>query len=257
MQPVLKKKVQIHSSVLFCFIILAVYYLFNFYLSFLYNLLNSAGDSLFMEVMILLVDILANSVLVLIGCKIVKRPPEKLFKFKNVSIFIWDSLLLCSIGFIILHFEITTLFFYLFYHYSTGTSSMYGNIIIQIIDTAVLPAIFEELFFKSIIFTGLRKNYSRKKAIIITSLLFALVHLKIYRIVPLFIFQYFSIYIYLQSGSLLLPMFLHFLNNYLTFYPAENLHIHPALLTLIALIFFGTGYKLLRRQLQKAKKPMD
>jgi membrane protease YdiL (CAAX protease family) len=134
------------------------------------------------------------------------------------------------------------------------SESVYSNNIIEIIKVALIPAVAEELMFKGIILTGLRRHYSRTVAIIITSLLFAAVHLTLYRMVPLFITECFTIWIYLQTGSLLLPMFMHFLNNFFSLFlvlddPSESL-----VTFLAAQIVFAVPFAYLQAQFSKMKK---
>lgn len=77
---------------------------------------------------------------------------------------------------------------------------------------AMLPAIFEELIFRGIIFNGL-KAYGKKKAIIYSALLFSLMHASISQtIYPILAGCIFALVVY-KTGNILYSMIIHFCNN--------------------------------------------
>ena len=80
---------------------------------------------------------------------------------------------------------------------------------------AVFPAVFEELIFRGIIFNGLREKLSPKGAIILCSILFALMHMSIYKTVyQLVLGAMLSIIVYF-TGSIVYSMVFHFVNNFI------------------------------------------
>lgn len=82
---------------------------------------------------------------------------------------------------------------------------------------AALPAFAEELFFRrvgiQIIFSFTRNAHV---SIVISALLFALIHGQFFYLVPLFLFGIVLGYLALWSRSLWLPVLAHFVNNALT-----------------------------------------
>ncbi|WP_164905463.1 CPBP family intramembrane glutamic endopeptidase [Flavobacterium sufflavum] len=97
------------------------------------------------------------------------------------------------------------------------------KILIGFIFYATLPAIFEEIFFRGLIFDKLKLIYSIKNSIIISSILFYLTHLvfgsflSFIYILPLGIF-----YGYLRNryNNLFYPIVSHFFYNFVIFvYP--------------------------------------
>jgi membrane protease YdiL (CAAX protease family) len=97
------------------------------------------------------------------------------------------------------------------------------KIFIGFVFYAILPAIFEEIFFRGIIFDKLKLIYSVKNSIIISSILFYLIHLvfssfvSFIYILPLGIF-----YGYLRHryNNLFYPIVSHFFYNFVVFiYP--------------------------------------
>lgn len=75
---------------------------------------------------------------------------------------------------------------------------------------AVIAApILEELIFRGIILDGLLKNYSLLKSILISSLLFGLVHLNPWQFITGFILGIFSGWVYYKTRSLLPSIIMH------------------------------------------------
>jgi membrane protease YdiL (CAAX protease family) len=96
-------------------------------------------------------------------------------------------------------------------------SSILANeyIILSIILAGIIPAFAEEMFFRGVILSGFKDNYSRKKAIIISSLLFGLIHLNPWQFVTAFIIGLISAWICLQIKSILPSIYMHLFNNML------------------------------------------
>lgn len=79
---------------------------------------------------------------------------------------------------------------------------------------ALVPALCEEVFFRGAL-QRLLYAISRHKwiAIIITSVLFGLVHNSIYNFLPIFIASIILGYVYFETGSLWISILLHFIYN--------------------------------------------
>lgn len=83
---------------------------------------------------------------------------------------------------------------------------------------AFLPAFIEETFFRGYFLNNLNKHFGIIPSSVIVSLFFAALHFN-----PLFIIQYFCIslvlnYIYIKSGSLIIVILIHFVNNFAGIY---------------------------------------
>lgn len=87
-----------------------------------------------------------------------------------------------------------------------------GGLIIGLVALSFLPAVAEELIFRGVVFGGLKK-IGYKKAIIISSLLFALMHASIQQTFYQFIIGVILAYAFYITGSLLASMTIHFANN--------------------------------------------
>ncbi|MGL4773218.1 MAG: lysostaphin resistance A-like protein [Clostridium sp.] len=92
-----------------------------------------------------------------------------------------------------------------------------NNILYFILSAVVVAPIIEEIIFRGVVLGGLLNRYSPKKAIIISSLLFALMHMNIHQGINAFILGSLFGYIYYKTKSLYLTMFCHFVNNSFAF----------------------------------------
>ena len=89
----------------------------------------------------------------------------------------------------------------------------YGyQIIIYLISLAVIPAVFEELVFRKTLCDALAP-YGPKTAIIVTAILFSLMHTNFSRILHTFIGGIFCAWLYVGTKNIKWSMILHFLNN--------------------------------------------
>jgi sodium transport system permease protein len=77
---------------------------------------------------------------------------------------------------------------------------------------AVTPACCEELLFRGLILSGLRR-WGPWPALLISSLLFAVAHASIYRLLPTFCLGLLLGYLVLKTGSIYCSMIAHALNN--------------------------------------------
>jgi CAAX protease family protein len=84
----------------------------------------------------------------------------------------------------------------------------------NILMMAVLPALGEELIFRGIfmrIFVSWTKNIHI--GIILSAVLFAVLHFQPYKILPMFLIAVLLGYLYYLTGSLWVPILVHFINN--------------------------------------------
>jgi membrane protease YdiL (CAAX protease family) len=78
---------------------------------------------------------------------------------------------------------------------------------------AVLPGICEELLFRGFILTGLSEGLNKGSSVILTGFLFGLLHLDVYRFLPVSILGILFGFIVLKTGSILAGMLAHMTNN--------------------------------------------
>ena len=105
------------------------------------------------------------------------------------------------------------------------------------ISVVILAPIFEELIFRGMILNALTK-YNKMFAIIVTSLLFGLLHLNITQAIPAFFMSLVLCYMYVQTDSILVTILAHAGNNFLALMSAYSNHILITVLVL-ALVIYG------------------
>lgn len=89
-----------------------------------------------------------------------------------------------------------------------------GNLILNILILAVVPAVCEELFFRSVVQQTMHKWFKNAHvAIFVTAILFSLAHGEIYAFVPRAIIGVILGYLFYYSGSVVVNICAHFLNN--------------------------------------------
>ncbi|MFA5196683.1 MAG: CPBP family intramembrane glutamic endopeptidase, partial [Bacteroidales bacterium] len=85
---------------------------------------------------------------------------------------------------------------------------------INILMIAVLPAIGEEFFFRGVLQRLLGEWFKNVHvAVIVTAVIFSAFHLQFYGFLPRFLLGMFLGYIFYWSGSLWVPIIVHFINN--------------------------------------------
>lgn len=90
-----------------------------------------------------------------------------------------------------------------------------GNIFIDILSIAILPGIFEELFYRGIVYAYLRKTNVRT-AMVLSALIFSLAHENIFQSFPIFFMGIIFALAYEITGDIRVPIFIHIANNSLS-----------------------------------------
>ena len=186
----------------------------GFFIDFIFHrLFNIPYDSLSVGITGIIVQAVAFTVVIGVGLKDHHKTLASVCLIKKVNGKVWGAAIVCFIGFTLFDFYLTALFYSFSYGWDTRFSKREGYFLIKLIDNAIIPAVAEELLFKGLIFTILKKYYSTIASVIFASLMFAVLHLTPIRIIPLFLCSCFTFWIYLRSGSLILPVIQHFINN--------------------------------------------
>ena len=82
-----------------------------------------------------------------------------------------------------------------------------------LIGGAIIAPIVEEIFFRGFVFAGLRPRYGWQWAAVISSALFALIHLTPTAILPIFLLGYIFAYLYHRSNSVWPAILMHSATN--------------------------------------------
>ncbi|MCL1960119.1 MAG: CPBP family intramembrane metalloprotease [Spirochaetes bacterium] len=171
-----------------------------------------------MSILNTLISIISFGIVILIGFRKTKRSINEVFKFNKVSAFFWIAITVFMTGFVIVISETDNLLNYIlpmpeFFRNIFETISVEYIFILAIINMGIIPPITEELFFRGLILDGLKNNYSKRKAIIISALLFGLIHLNPWQAYGAFIMGLIFAWICIETNSILLSIYMHFFNN--------------------------------------------
>jgi sodium transport system permease protein len=88
-----------------------------------------------------------------------------------------------------------------------------GSLWLAGLSLVVLPAVCEELAFRGLILTGLRRRYRPWAAVGLSSFLFALYHMNVFQLLPTFLLGVVLALLTVRSGSVYPAMLFHFLHN--------------------------------------------
>ena len=131
------------------------------------------------------------------------------------------------------------------------------NPIVGFIGTVVMAPIFEEIVYRGIMLDELLLKYNCKKAVIISALIFAVIHLNFIQLTDAFIAGIILGTVYCKTKSLIPCITIHFLNNLfyniVEFYPSIyktkfniiRLGIGIAILSTLAYLFTKNNEKIL------------
>ena len=208
----------IKNTILLCLLFLGIQIGLGFIIGVIQLILNLPDASPLMGIMYILTSIISFGIVLLVGFKKVKRKFNEVFKFNKVSTFLWISVIIFSFGLIIIISELDNLLNFIFPmpDFFRGIFEIFMSeqiFVIAIIFVGIIPALFEELFFRGFILDGLSQNYSKRKAIIISALLFGLIHLNPWQFFTGFIIGLIVAWICIETKSILLCIYIHLFNN--------------------------------------------
>ena len=138
----------------------------------------------------------------------------------------WRVSSLIGLVLILNTFSITTYWFYLFIQDSIFkldpfmVNSLNGSnvfLIALMISTTVTSPIAEEFIFRGLLLNRLIKKTNKWGGILISSLLFAAVHMQAEILIATFLFGIIASLIYLKTKNLFVPILIHILHNSLAF----------------------------------------
>ena len=115
----------------------------------------------------------------------------------------------------------------------------FGTYLIYIVVFCVCPAIFEEVMFRGTILSGL-KQYGLKVAVVVSAIIFTLMHGNIEQTVHQFIIGLVVGFIFFKTGNLWLSVMVHFFNNFILYCP---LIYNPSIFAIRKYFLFNICYK--------------
>jgi membrane protease YdiL (CAAX protease family) len=264
----------IKNSILLCLLFLGIQIGLGLLIGFSRVIFHAPDIALLTGVITALSNIISFGIVLLIGFKKTKRKFNEVFKFNKVSPFLWIAVVVFMFGFVILTSELDNLLNFILPMpelFKDALESLMADQIffVAIIVMGVVPAFTEELFFRGLILDGLNSNYSRKKAIIISALLFGIVHLNPWQFLSAFIIGLFAAWICIKTNSILLCIYIHLFNNslYTVVVKYNNIisikgfnsnnitpvEFQPIWFDLIGLVIFIFGIILLKKGFEERK----
>lgn len=127
----------------------------------------------------------------------------------------------------------------------TITSSL--PIIVSVISTGIIGPIYEEILFRYILYNRLKNKYSIKKSILITTIIFSLIHLSPIKIIYAFILGLIINISYERYKSILAPILIHISANTIVIF----LYEYNTYILLLSIICIMLSIKLNKPKVNK------
>jgi len=264
----------IKHAILLCLLLLGIQLGLGLIIGVLQYIFNISENSPIAGVLYILTSVISFVIVLLIGFKKTKQNFNEVFKINNVSFFLWIATIVFSIGFVILSSELDNIFYYFlpmpeWFTGLFGTLMVGQPLIISIIYIGLVAALSEELFFRGLILDGFSRNYSKSKAIIVSAILFGIIHLNPWQFISAFIMGLIMAWILIESKSIWLCIYFHLFNNLLYTITERNrelipikgfnnafqtsIEFQPLWFTLSGLLILSIGTIMLIKGFKKAK----
>jgi uncharacterized protein len=211
---------KIKNAIFLCLLLCGIQIVAGVIFGIIIGFLGIGTDSIIYGTGIIFINLLTFGFVIFLGFKKSGKNFNEIFMFINVSLKYWASITVFILGFVIISSEIDN-----FLQYFLPMPSFLQNIfesilvnkyfIVSILLVGIIPAFVEEMLFRGVILSGFRGNYSMRKAIIISSLLFGIVHLNPWQFISAFIIGVFSAWICIKAKSIVLSIYIHLFNNLL------------------------------------------
>jgi len=209
---------KIKNAILLCLLLAGIQIGAGLIFGIIIGFLGIGTDSLIYGIGIIFINLLSFGLVIFLGYKKTHKNFNEVFKFNNVSLNHWVSIVVFMLGFIIISSEIdNVLHFFLpmpsFLQDMFETIIVNKYIIVSILFVGIIPAFVEEMLFRGLILDGFRGNYSLRKAVILSSLLFGIIHFNPWQFVTAFIIGIISAWICIKTESIILCIYIHLFNN--------------------------------------------
>ena len=166
-------------------------------------------------------DIIFLLSVMIVAEKLDKNELRRIFVWREMPVFIFAAIMVMFFGLVIIKSEILN-FFEVLVPIPKGFFSDWFHVpegfFLTIISIAIFPGFTEEVLYRGIIARRFFSTYSPRKAILLSSLIFAVVHMNPWQIVNAFIGGIFFGWIYLRYRSIWLCIFIHIYHNILVSY---------------------------------------
>jgi membrane protease YdiL (CAAX protease family) len=264
----------VKGSILLCLILLGLQAGLDFIVGILLVVFGFAVDSPAYGIATAIAQFLSLGLAIFIGFRKTRKTFNQVFKFNGVSPSLWLIVIVFMLGFFFVISELDSLLNFVlpmpdFLQSIFASMTVDQGLILSIVLIIIIPGFMEELLCRGVILDGLRENYSPVKAIVVSALLFGLVHLNPWQFVGAFLIGLFSAWICLNTNSIWPSIYIHLFNNLLSLitsrYPrllpmpgfnasgTEVGEFQPLWLDAIALAVVIAGFLWLRKKFAASK----
>lgn len=191
-----------------------IYFLFQFILIFLlsYDFITSGNDSNLFNEYLKTKQIYITLIIAIIFIPLLINDYKKYKKDKRTKI---NYFILIFLG-IILSLIYNVFAYYLNFLLKTSLFDNNSNLVITLISTGLIGPIIEELMFRGIIYNELKNKYKNMKAILITTIFFAVIHFNIIQVLYALAIGFILIFVYEKYKNIKAPIILHMASNITT-----------------------------------------
>jgi membrane protease YdiL (CAAX protease family) len=231
------------EGILLCFFVIGIRYGIHFIFLFFHLPTVILEDIVFLAIVIFIVKCMQ------------KEELTHILVWRDVPFSTFASILVMFFGFEILQSELSNILQIIIPvpdEFFPDESS--SSIFLVILTSALFPAFTEEIFFRGIILRNFSRIYSTRKAILLSALLFGLMHINPWQTVHAFISGIFLGWIYRRYKTIWLCMFIHAYNNVLASFMLvpvtvtrnpDNFRVlvfHPLWFDILGLFLFAFGF---------------
>ena len=185
------------------------------------NLLSLISTTLFILVLLYKFRVNKNKLFLLIKDYFMKINIREIAGVVATQLCLSMGLSLLLIG--IIYFAFPDMLNNLLSESSVDEVSTYGGVFISMLITVIGAPLMEELFFRAIIFKRISRKFNIYLGMIISSLVFGLLHIEL-AIIGAFLFGIACCILYIKYKNILIPMTVHFFNNLLAFLPQIDIN---------------------------------
>jgi len=208
----------IKHTVFLCLLFLGIQIAGGLILGIIIGLKGQAGESFIFGLGTIFIFLLSFVVVILIGLKKSGKKFNDIILFNKVSSGVWLAVIIFMFGYIFISSEIDNIlnhFFPMPVFLQETFKSMISNeyLIISVILVGILPAFLEEFFFRGVVLSGFRQNYTETKAILLSGFFFGFIHLNPYQFVTAFLIGIIMAYVLIKTNSILPAIYMHLFNN--------------------------------------------
>ena len=191
-----------------------IYFLFQFILIVLlaYNFITGGNDSSLFNEYLKMKQIYITLIIAIIFIPLLINDYKKFKKDKKTKINYFNLILLG----IILSLIYNIFAYYFNFILKSSLFDNNNNLVITLISTGLIGPVIEELMFRGIIYNELKSKYKNMKAILITTIFFAIIHFNIIQTLYALAIGLILIFVYERYKNIKAPIILHMTSNITT-----------------------------------------